>query len=294
MIRCEKDRRILNVTENGEKHSMVSGMFMAVTMESAVFMGQSIVNTTDLTHKQMLDISTRLVSEQNEISGLETIGWESHSWKYLSLIGDERVINLQRTKVYVFSDSVFCLGKIFENPESNDASKQRLEWIKSSQNYRNFDRIDGEPMEFEWNIFPGFNTLQLSEEVKSLLYRSGETPEIFTGRILFMSMFNDISCGTKDNEEECLANARLVSLFARRFGKGQWSFIGTDSEKKWYSISEDSPQGIWDKIAERMLLEFAESGCPIFRATTPVVQRSIKKQRTWKIVDTLCSRFGNG
>ena len=32
-------------------------------------------------------------------------------------------------------------------------------------------------------------------------------------------MFNDISCGTKDNEEEFLANARLVSLYARRFGK---------------------------------------------------------------------------
>ena len=45
--------------------------------------------------------------------------------------------------------------------------------------------------------------MQLSEEVKSLLYRLGETPENFTGRILFMSMFNDISCGTKDNEEEC-------------------------------------------------------------------------------------------
>ena len=170
------------------------------------------------------------MSEQDEISGLETIGWENHSWKYLSLIGDERIINLQRTKVYVFSDSVLCLGKIFENPESNDEWEQRSGWIKSSQNYRNFDRIDGEPMGSEWNNFPGFKTLQLSEEVKSLLYRLGETPENFTGRILFMSMFNEISCGTKD-EEECLANARLVSLYARRFGKGQWSFSGPGSEK---------------------------------------------------------------
>ena len=91
-------------------------------MESAVFMGknylnncQSIANTTDLTLQQMFDISTRLVSEQDEISGLETIGWENHSWKYLSLIGDERVFNLQRKKVYVFSDSVLCPGKILEN-----------------------------------------------------------------------------------------------------------------------------------------------------------------------------------
>ena len=104
------------------------------------------------------------------------------------IIGDERVINLQRTKVYVFSDSVLCLGKIHENSQSNDAWEQRLEWFKSSQVYRNFDRIDGEPMELEWNIFTGFNTLQLSEEVKSLLLRLGETSENFTGRIIFMSM----------------------------------------------------------------------------------------------------------
>ena len=66
----------------------------------------SIMNTTDLTHTQMFDISTKLVSEQDEISGLETIGWENHSWKYLSFIGDERVINLQRTKVYVFRSCI--------------------------------------------------------------------------------------------------------------------------------------------------------------------------------------------
>ena len=176
-----------------------------------------------------------------------------------------------------------ALGKILENPESNEAWEQRLGWIKSSQNYRNFDRIDGEPMEFEWNIFTGFNTLQLSDEVKNLLYRLGETPEKFTGRILFMSMFNDISCGTKDNEEECLANARLVSLYVRRFGKGQWSFIGPGSEKKWHSIKEDSPQGIWDKIAEKMLLEFAESACPIFRATTPLSRGQLKSKGHGKL-----------
>ena len=230
----------------------------------------------------MFDTSTRLVSEQDGISGLETIGWENHSRKYLSLIGDERVINLQRTKVHVFSDSVLCLWKIFENPQSNDAWEPRLGWFKTTQEYRNLDRIEGEPIEFEWNIFPGFNTLQLSEEVKRSLFRL-ETPENFTGRILFMSMFNDISCGTKDNETECLANGKLVSLYARRFGKGQWSFIGLGSEKKWYSIGEDSPQGVWDKIAERMMLEFAESGCPIFRATSPLSRGQLKSKGHGKL-----------
>ena len=95
-----------------------------------------------------------------------------------------------------------------------------------------------------------------------------------------MSMFNDISCDKKDNEEECVANAEVVSIFARKFGIGQWSFIGPGSEKKWYSMEENSPQGIWDHIAEKMLLEFAECGCPIFRATTPFPGVSSKAKDT--------------
>ena len=212
---------------------------MSLTLESAVFMGKnysdnwhSIKNTKDLTMKHMFDISTRLVSEQDEISGMETSGWENHSWKFLSLIGDERIINLQHTKVFVFSDSVLCLGKIHENTQSNDAWEDRLGWFKSSPEYRNFDRIDGEPMDFEWHIFPGFNTLQLSDVVKSSLLKLGETPENFTGRIFFMSMFNDISWRSRNNEKECESNANLVSLYAKRFGKGQWSFLGPGSEKK--------------------------------------------------------------
>ena len=43
------------------------------------------MNTTDLTLEQMFDISTRLVSEQNEISGLETIGW-GESFMEISVI----------------------------------------------------------------------------------------------------------------------------------------------------------------------------------------------------------------
>ena len=164
-----------------------------------------------------------------------------HSWKYLSLIGDETVINLQRAKVSVFSDSVLCLGKIHQHPNANEAWKKRIEWITTSQSYRDYDGISGEPTEFEWNIFPGFTTLQLYGKVTDVLSRLGETPENFTGRILFMSMFNDISCGTKDNERECLANAEVVSIYAQKFGIGQWSFIGTGSEKEVVFYGREQP-----------------------------------------------------
>ena len=37
----------------------------------------SIVNTADLTLKQMFDMCAKFVAEQDEISGLETIGLEN-------------------------------------------------------------------------------------------------------------------------------------------------------------------------------------------------------------------------
>ena len=238
----------------------------------------------------MFDFSEKLVSEQSdEIYGVKTINWENSSWKYLSLIGDEQVISLQPTKVYVFSDSVLCLGKMNENPRSNTAWEERLAWFRSSPEYRTLDRIDGEPIEFGWNIFPGFITLQLSHKVQELLLRLGETPENFTGRIIFMSMFNDISWRSKDSKKECESNAKLVSLLAKRFGAGQWSFLRPGSEKKWYSISEDSPQGEWDKMAEKMMVTLAESGHPVFRASSPLSRGVLKSKGGGKLSIHYCA-----
>ena len=244
---------------------------------------QSFVkNYEDLTLKQMFDVTAQLVNNQEEIHGLDKIQWEKNSWKRLSLLGDETVINLQNTKVFVFSDSVLCLGKILQHPDSNEAWKNRIAGVKAEKNYRDYDGINGEPTEFEWNIFPRFTTLQLCGKINDLLSDLGKTPEIFTRRILFMSMFNEISCDSKGNKDECLANAAVVKVLAKRFGIGQWSFIGPGSEKKWYS-AENSPQGAWDHIAEEMLLEFAESGHPTFRATTPLSRGILKSKGRGKL-----------
>ena len=177
---------------------------------------------------------------------------------------------------------MLCLGKILQHPDSNEAWKNRIAEVKSEKSYRDYDGINGEPTEFEWNIFTGFTTLQLCGKINDLLSDLGKTPETFTGRILFMMMFNDISCDRKGNKEECLANAGVVKVLARIFVVGQWSFIGPGSEKKWYS-AENSPQGAWDHIAEEMLLEFAESGHPTFRATTPLSRGILKSKGHGKL-----------
>ena len=74
-----------------------------------------------------------------------------------------------------------------------------------------------------------------------------------------------------------------MKVFAEKCGIGQWSFIGPGSEKKWYSGEENSPQEAWDHIADEMLLEFAESGHPIFRATTPLSSGILKSKGHGKL-----------
>ena len=163
----------------------------------------------NLTSKQMFDISEKLILEQSdEIFGVSEISWESSPWKQLSLVNDEEVISLSHAKVSVFSDSVLCLGKVNQNPTSNTVWEQQLDWFKSSSEYRALYTIDGQPMEFEWNIFPGFTTLQLVQEVQKFMNKMSE-PDQFKGRIIFMSMFNDIMWGSEDNEWNALLTPHL-------------------------------------------------------------------------------------
>ena len=67
-------------------------------------------------------------------------------------VNDDEVISLSHAKVFVFSDSVLCLGKVNQKPASNIVWEEQLTWFKDSSQNRILDTIDGEPMEFEWNI----------------------------------------------------------------------------------------------------------------------------------------------
>ena len=99
----KRQKRMSNVAGERAEHSIIWRMFMAATLNAATFMGKnfldnqnSIMNSTDLTLKKMFDITATLVGEREEINNVDKTQWEKHSWKHLSLIGDETVINLQR------------------------------------------------------------------------------------------------------------------------------------------------------------------------------------------------------
>ena len=218
--------------EDCTEHSILWGMFVATTLNAVTFMGKNystmqnvVQNDENITLKQMFDITAQTIHNDDEIHCLDKVVYQSNSWTKLSLIDDPVIIGLQSTKVYVFSDSVLCLGKVLQHPECNEAWKSRVAGVRAEENYRDFEIVSGVSTEFEWNIFTGFTSLQLCDKISDLLSSLGQSPETFTGRILFMSMFNDISCEKKGNKEECLKNADFVATFAKRFGIGQWSFF---------------------------------------------------------------------
>ena len=166
-----RQKRMSNVAGSSEEHSIIWGMFMVATFNAATFMGKNfstvravVLDYGGLALGQMFDVTAQLVNNQDEINGLDKIQWEKYSWTRLSLIDDETVINLQRTKVYVFSDSVLCFGGVLQHPDSNEAWKNRVAGIQSEISYRAFDATNGESTEFEWNMFPGFTTLQLCDK----------------------------------------------------------------------------------------------------------------------------------
>ena len=55
---------------------------------------------------------------------------------------------------------------------------------------KNLLGFDGEAIEFEWNIFPGFSSWQILQEFRNDLRRRNIELEKFTDRIIFMSMFH--------------------------------------------------------------------------------------------------------
>ena len=101
-----RQQRMSNVAESSEQRSIIWEMFMATTLNAATLMGKNfstiqsfIKNYEDLTLKHMFDIIAKLVGEQEEVNNWDNIHWRKNLWRQLSLIGDETVTNLQRTKV---------------------------------------------------------------------------------------------------------------------------------------------------------------------------------------------------
>ena len=91
---------------------------------------------------------------------------------------------------------MLCLGSLSDKPV--EAWKDKIKWFFwETRHLKELDRIDGEPMEFEWKNYPGFTTLGILAEIQKMMAESKCEPEQFQGRIIFMSMYDDIAWGDR-------------------------------------------------------------------------------------------------
>ena len=89
-------------------------------------------------------------------------------------------------------------------------------------------------------------------------------------------MFNDIIWRTTDKEQECIAYATLVSLFAKKISSRTLVILRSWIRKE--VVFYERPRGEWDRVAELMMTKSRESGHPVLPATSPVSRGTLKSK----------------
>ena len=119
---------------------------------------------------------------------------------------------------------------------------------------------------------------KIPAEIQKMMNEMQCEPEPFTGRIIFMSMYNDVVW------EFFLPKKRIMYCEFHDCGRickkilGHWSFLGPGSEKKRCGSNTYQPKGEWEDVAEHMLLNFSESGLPVFRGTSALERGTLKSK----------------
>ena len=122
--------------------------------------------------------------------------------------------------------------------------KSKIEWYSENNHFKDMNRIDGMPTEFEWKILRGITSLSFFEKIQSLMTNLQCEPEHLTDRIIFMSMYNDIEWRAKGNKERCENLSQTVADYARRFPLCHCSLEPGSEEKLYGTLTDLTDHGI--------------------------------------------------
>ena len=169
--------------------------------------------------------------------------------------------------------------------ESKEATARKMggqvEALKLYPSFQEAVGIDGEAIEFEWNISPRFSSFAILQEIQKDLARKNIQPEAFKDRIIFISMFNNIDWSKRKNDDNCISNAEKVKN-AMKFSQRSWTFLGPGSEKVVWKIFFRSKKIEWDSLANKMVWRFKETGHPVFESISASSRRILKKKKKGK------------
>ena len=190
-----------------------------------------------------------------------------------SQVVESKIIRLHRFRLLLGE-----YARSFRSKPKMDCSTRRISTV---QIYRELFGIDGEPIEFEWNIFPGHVSLEIFRKINQKNVQDQDTEPDNLGRRIFMSMFNDMDWTENGNSEKFVLNSEQVNNFTKRFSRGHWSFLGPGNEEQLLRTHIYKLEGKWDSIATEMVGHFKETGHPVFKSIS-VLTRGILERKGGK------------
>ena len=139
----------------------------------------------------------RLINEQSEVLGPKTLEIVGLIIKRIrrNYVEIDKLIVRKSLSDHCFQSLCLlrvstCMGEMRRDP--NVAWMNQNEWYSQNNHFKELNRIDGMPTEFEWKICPGFTTLGQLKKIQDMMKDLQCGLEQFNDRIIFMSMYDDI------------------------------------------------------------------------------------------------------
>ena len=168
-----------------------------------------------------------------------------------------------------------------DNPQSNSAWEEKVSWFKSSQVYRNFDRIDCEPIDFEWNICQKITTMQLCNKVHEFMIKNIRSTRRIdrTDHLHVDVQWHLMEIWRK--KRNCNANADLFKMQQDSHQEDGHSSDLDQKEVVFYSCWQTR------RIGQSLNWCWSKSENANFPSHESIVPRNAEKPRWWKIINTL-------
>ena len=154
---------------------MPSSMKAAIHIGPKYLTNSEIYKSTKLVEiERLFNVTQKLVMEHyEEILNVKWLAYLSPSWMR-SVLSHDQAINWPKAKVLVYA-------------EAKARWEGQVEGLRLFPSFQDAVGIDGEAIESEWKMFPGFSSKSVLQEIQQDLARKNAQPEEFKDRIIFMS-----------------------------------------------------------------------------------------------------------
>ena len=143
-----------------------------------------------------------------------------------------------------------------ENPRSNIAWEHRLAWFKKFTGIQNLGWNWSRANWIRVEYLPRIHHIAAQPRSSRFTVEIGwKTRKFYRTDYLRVDVQRHLM-GSTDNKKECESNAQLVSLFAKKDLEQVKCHSSDLDQRKWYCMGADSPQGEWDRVAEKMLIHY--------------------------------------